>query len=141
MSQMPAHLVRHLVEVGRLDADGINRRAHASQCQKCRAVVMVGLDDDKCAMTVRVDPVPLTPVGELEVLLAGRRTYDLGWSAERGYRVDPRSAAHIAAAPAGSSPAADVVGEHRCGHPAPPGGQSWLRKAHSGSQSLEECPF
>lgn len=137
---MPAHLVRHLIAIGRMDADGVSRRAHATSCAKCGAVVMVGLDHDSCAMTVYADPVPLTPIGEVEVLLAGRRTYDLAYTS-RGYRLDPRFAAHIKATPAGSAPGVDVVAGHRCGAPRPSNGQSQILAAYRPSESVEECPF
>lgn len=137
---MPAHLVRHLIEIGRLDADGISRRAHARRCRECGAVVMAGLDHDSCAMPVYADPVPLTPIGEVEVLLAGRRTYDLAYTS-RGYRLDPRSAGHIRRAPAGTAPGVDVVAGHRCGARPPSNGQSQILAAYRPSESVEECPF
>lgn len=137
---MPPHVVAHLIATGRIDADGISRRAHATRCRSCGATVFIGLDDDKVAATARVDLVPLTPLGEVEVLLSGRRTYDLEYTS-RGYRIDPRFAAHIKRAPAGSLAGVDVVAEHRCGAKAPSGGQSRVRSAQRPSQPDEPCPF
>lgn len=112
MSAMPAHVVAHLIAVGRIDSDGVSRSAHASRCA-CGEMTFVGLDHDKCAMTVRVDASPLARAGEVEALLTGRSTYELAHTG-RGYRIDPRRAAHIRKRPAGSLRSADVVAEHRC---------------------------
>lgn len=130
MSPMPDHVLAHLIRIGRLDDDGISRRAHARLCRACGAVTMAGLDDDKVAVTARVDPVPLSPLGEAQVLMSGRRTYALEYTS-RGYRLDPRTAAHIRRAPAGSVPGIDVVGEHRCGAPAAPSAQSQVRAPYA----------
>lgn len=51
------------------------RKARATTCGKCRAPVLVGLDADRCAFTVTVDPHPLSNLGEAQALLAGRQTY------------------------------------------------------------------
>lgn len=138
---MPDHVVAHLVEIGRIDSDGISRRAHAARCRKCAALVMVGLDDDKSAMTVWVDPPPLTPIGEVEVLLAGGHTFDLTYTS-RGYRIDPRMAAHIKAHPAGTRDGSDVVAGHRCGSFPATGGHSRISKpSRALSDPNEPCPF
>jgi hypothetical protein len=138
---MPDHLVRHLIEIGRIDADGISRRAHATRCRKCTAVVLVGLDDDKCAAPVQVDPPPLTRIGEVTVLLAGGHTFDLTYTS-RGYRIDPRRSWDIKAHPAGSVEGSDVVAGHRCGSDPPPSAQSRITKrSRALSDPNEPCPF
>lgn len=138
---MPDHLVRHLIDIGRIDADGISRRAHATRCTKCAAVVMVGLDDDKVAAPVRVDPPPLTPLGEVQVLMAGGHTFDLTYTS-RGYRIDPRRAARITAHPAGSRDGTDVVAGHRCGQPpALSAGSRISRPSRAASDPNEPPPF
>jgi hypothetical protein len=62
-------------------------------------------------LPVHADPTPLTPIGELAALLAGRRTYDLArrelWHRDR-WRICRRE--H------------PVVADHRCGIPPPPAG-------------------
>lgn len=136
---MPDHVLAHLIQIGRLDDDGISRRAHARLCRACGAVTMAGLDHDIVAVPVRVDPVPLTPIGEVQVLLTGRRTYDLEYTS-RGYRLDPRFAEHITRSPAGSVPGRDVVGEHRCGSPAGPSGQSRVRSPYVATGTVDGPP-
>lgn len=54
----------------------VSRRASLGRCPACRGVILTGLDDDRCGLLARVDPAPLTTVGEVAALLAGRWTYD-----------------------------------------------------------------
>lgn len=113
MSAMPAHIVSHLIATGRVELDGATRRARVTSCRSCNAVVLAGLDHDKSAILVRVDPLPLAPAGELGALLTNRTTYRLTRGGE-GYRIDWRSSLHIRSKPAGSLTNADVVAEHKC---------------------------
>ena len=96
--------------------DGIR----ASWCRTCRAPVLTGLDAETCAFDARVDPTPLTALGEALALLAGLRTYDLR-IVGRIPRIRRRNAAAINRRPAGTPSAgfraADVVAEHRCNTP------------------------
>lgn len=70
------------------------RKAEFHYCQRCRAIVLTGLDDDRAAMTATVDPTPLSPAEETAVLLAGRRTYDARVLAA-GTNLDPRDRMHM----------------------------------------------
>lgn len=87
--------------------------ASLRRCPKCRAVVLVGLDDHVAAMTATADLDPLDPAGEAQAWLTGRATYRL---MDRGPRTQLRRRDHhaIAGHPAG---VVTVVAEHRCGHP------------------------
>jgi hypothetical protein len=114
---MPEHVRRYLELIGRIDADGITRKARIRFCNKCHAITIRGLDHNRCADTAIVDPAPLTVVSELEALLAGRSTYELN-AAEGYYRIDVRWSWHIAGHPAGMTNG-DVVAEHKCPGTAP----------------------
>jgi hypothetical protein len=46
-------------------------------CPRCRCLVIHALDAPVAAFDVRLDPEPLTEIGELTALLSGRMTYDL----------------------------------------------------------------
>lgn len=130
---MPAHVVAYLVDLGRLDADGVTRRARLTRCRRCGAMVFAGLDHDKVALAVRVDPTPLSPVGELSALLTGRVTYEL--SRGDGYRIDERRAGHI-----GKPTKADVVAEHACGANPLPDTRSRLKVAQRRDEDAP-CPY
>lgn len=90
---------------------GANRRA-SIRVHSCHAPILAGLDADVAALSVAVDPYPLTPLGEVEALRDSRRTYDL-----RQMRLDRRDHWTIPGHP--PSPRHPVVAEHRCGHPIP----------------------
>jgi hypothetical protein len=51
------------------------RHASLQKCPQCKARTLTGDDSPIAALTVRIDPTPLTPETELACLLAGRRTY------------------------------------------------------------------
>lgn len=97
---------------------GASDRARWQRCPDCRAWTLVGLDDHVAAITVRVDPGPLTIRDEARVLLAGRGTYTLR---PVGHRlvIRHRDRWQIAGRPAGVD---HVVAAHSCAdyHPAPP---------------------
>ncbi len=81
----------------------------AVRCPRCKAAVARGWSAEVCAFLVLVDPVPLTPLGEFEALLAGLWTYT-AWRVG-GVRVDLRTANRRT-----HRLAHDVWPEHRCGH-------------------------
>lgn len=91
------------------------RRASLTVHQ-CGAHVLVGLDADRCALVARVEPYPLTALGEVEALRAGRWTYRLLQGA-----LDRRDRWNIP----GKPPTAEVpvLAEHVCGQPLP---ATWL---------------
>lgn len=112
-TRMPDHVVRHLITQGRLDSDGVGRRARLRACRRCGQFTATGLDHDRVAMRAIVDLAPLNPAGELVALLTGRRTYLLGFE-NNAYRIDIRWPESIAARPAGTLRNCDVVAEHKC---------------------------
>ncbi|MGH3381871.1 MAG: hypothetical protein ACRDP6_44800 [Actinoallomurus sp.] len=46
-------------------------------CARCRCVLIHALDAPVAAFEIRLDPEPLTEIGELTALLSGQTTYDL----------------------------------------------------------------
>lgn len=78
--------------------------------------MLSGLDDELAAFTVRVDPYPLSPTGEVASLRASRRTYWLRHGA-----LERRDRWNIP----GHPPCPDllVLAEHRCGERPP---DDWL---------------
>lgn len=91
--------------------NGIGRRARHRVCG-CGAIVLVGLDADRCAGEARVDTAPVTAVGEVVALLTGRATYLLRTAGRT--EIDHRSRWHIRGANADQ---ATVLAEHRCHTP------------------------
>lgn len=83
-------------------------------CPTCGAPVIVALLGGVMP-AIAVDPVALTPLGELQAITAGRRTVEQWQSG-----LDLRSAWHIAGHPAGADDREHPVRpEHRCGSPPP----------------------
>lgn len=115
-TDIPTHIRRHLEATGVLARDGISRRAKTTFCADCHRPVVRGLDADVAALVAVVDPAPLTPVGEVLALAAGRRTYDLTWRGAR-YELDPREPGHIRTRPA--SRKYHVTADHQCGNSLP----------------------
>lgn len=107
----------HLAALGVLNADGVSRRVSSGRCPQCRAVVLRGLDSDRCAVPVTVDVAEIDAIGELLATMQGRRTFDLlQYRAKQSYSycLEPRRAVHIAKPRRYS-----VYAEHRCGAPLP----------------------
>jgi hypothetical protein len=101
---IPTWLLRRLEDAGRLDADGTRRTVRTVTC-RCGAAVLAGLDADRCALAVLVDPAPVDVRGEALAVLAGRSTYDL-----HGLELDRRDVWRLA-----GPRRAPVLAEHRCG--------------------------
>lgn len=91
--------------------NAISRRAKEHTCV-CGATILVGLDADRAAGEARVDPTPVTALGEVMALLDGRTTYRL-YAAGR-LELDHRSRWHITGA---SADHVLVLAEHRCQTP------------------------
>lgn len=115
---IPAHVLDHLVRSGTLAPDGSGRRAKLRPCPTCGVRVLVGDDDDTCALTIHAELAALGRDGERWAHLSGRRTVDLTRSG-RGLLMYRRGVEDIGARPAGTDPREDVLAEHRCGHPVP----------------------
>lgn len=115
-------LLDHLVQSGHVTESGLTRKARVRSCPgRCGQQLLSGLDDPAtCALEVRVDPVPLSPLGEALAVVEGRYTVALHREAGR-LVLDPRSPYDIAARPAGTGDREDVMRQHRCGDPPPTG--------------------
>jgi hypothetical protein len=113
---LPSWLVRQLEASGHI-VDGATRTARSRQCGKCGAVVVVGLTPEPCSHRAVLDPSPLSMLGELQALLAGRFTYDLGVHGGR-LEIEDRDASHIEGSPAERPDAyrahSDVLAAHKC---------------------------
>jgi hypothetical protein len=105
---MPAWLRRVLVETGRLDTDGVRRKARLRSCRRCGGQVVVGLDAEPAGLPVRADTTDLSPLAEVLALLQRRATYDLTGRAPNGPWLDYRAAEHIA------HREYPVLPDHRC---------------------------
>lgn len=111
-------LFDHLLRAGHVTERGVTRRVTARACQRCGGALLVGLDDDVCALEATVDPQPLSALGEALALLEGRGTWHLRRERDR-FVLDPRDQTNIRAHPAGSRAREDVLREHRCHTTAP----------------------
>lgn len=105
---MPDWLRTQLEVAGRLDTDGVARKAKSTHCKACGSCVLTGLDSDRCALVATVDPWPVDAYGELSALLTGRATYSLF-----GLELVWRDASAVRTRPC------PVLVEHRCGAPIP----------------------
>ena len=108
-------LFRQLVEQGVVDERGVSDKPRPRRCPSCRAATLVAWQDGKLD-PVAVDPLDLTPLGELQAVCAGRRTF-AHWGGANG-QLDLREARHITRWPAGNRSQA-VRPEHRCAAPTP----------------------
>lgn len=88
-------------------------RATARHCPRCSAPTLVGLDAEVAAMSVTVDPWPLTIRDEATALLTGRPTYRVTESGGR-LRIRHRDHWQILGTPPTT---VHVVAAHRCGQP------------------------
>ncbi len=112
---IPKWLQIHLEAKGLWDQDGVSRAARARRCKGCRRYVLVGLDGDRCALPVAVDPEPLSALGEAAALLTGRTTYRLAFLSSR-LELDARDRYQIRGDAAGrTGPQHDVLAAHACG--------------------------
>jgi hypothetical protein len=81
-------------------------------CRRCGQDTISGLSGTRsAAVDVRVDADPLTPVQELDRLVAGCRTWTLHTVADE---LHPRPAHVIRTRPAGTRPRQTVHAEHAC---------------------------
>ena len=110
---MPDWLVERLIDNGFLDRPtGVTRRARAVACDRgCGQPVMRGFDEDFGGCVVECDPRPLTQAGEIEAIIAGRRTYEL--SGIHYLTLWSRNKWRIKARPVGT-PRMEVLAQHKC---------------------------
>jgi len=85
-----------------------------SRCHRCQAQTLVGLSNGgrAAAVDVKLDPLELTPIGELDALHAGRRTWTLHATGDVFARTADRiaSGTHVA----GSQGRWTVHADHAC---------------------------
>ena len=87
---IPDWMLRRLQAAGHIDATtGATRRTRACYCQNCHRGVMRGLTSPPTSWPADVDPIPLTPLGEVMALMAGTRTYELRWIGDHQRRSVP----------------------------------------------------
>ena len=110
---MQPWLFRQLVEQGVVDETGVSDKPRPRRCRSCGASTLVAWQDGKLD-PVAVDPIDLTPLGELQATCAGRRTF-AHWGGASG-QLDLREARQITRWPAGDRRQA-VRPEHRCHAP------------------------
>lgn len=98
---------KHLIRSGVIDAKGINARPRPRRCA-CGAPVLAAWANGNMP-TITVDPIALTPLGELQALLAGRTTWQ-DW----GDGLDQRRPRDIDHLPAGADKSRPVRPKHEC---------------------------
>lgn len=111
---MQPWLFQQLVDQAVIDETGINDRPKARHCPTCRATTLAAWRDGNLD-PVHVDPIALTPLGELQALVAGVETFQHWGGATGG--LDTRRAKTIARHPAGTDRLSPVRPLHRCGAP------------------------
>lgn len=121
MSAPTSWLWDHLVRSGYVSEGGSTRRARLKTCPAgCKAWVLAGLTGITGAVDARVDPEPLSQLGEAVALLEGRGTVSLHHEGGR-FVLDLRGASEIKYGPAGTQEREDVLRQHRCRTPPPEG--------------------
>lgn len=100
---------------------------------------MRGLDAELLADDVRVDPAPLSALGELLALAAGVHTYELHWRGR--YEIDPRELWHIQSRAPGELFNTDVVAAHVCTRTQTETLKSRMMLGHKQSTQSEHPPF
>lgn len=111
----PDWLRAHLESRGLWDSDGYSRATKARRC-RCHEYVLAGLDSDRCALPVAVDPDPLSRLGEAVALLAERPTYSLRILSGR-LELDHRNHFEIRGEVVRDNLRHDVLVRHTCGLP------------------------
>jgi hypothetical protein len=107
MTLTQARLFDHLVNTGVIDTKGINDHPRQRWCPCGQRVWAAWLDGTGPAITV--DPIALTPLGELQAQVAGARTVE-HWMDGLALR-RPEA---ITRWPAGNDPAYPIRPEHQC---------------------------
>lgn len=92
----------------------VSERPRIELCPTCHRPLIRGLDAIALAVDVRLDPVPLGPLGEAAVLWTGGRTWSVTVRAMSTLVIADRDPYTIARRPAGSRPDQNVYPGHRC---------------------------
>ena len=93
---------------------GRNSTARPATCPGCNQWVITGLDDVRAALTVRINPVPLTRAGEARALMSGAGTFALQRIPGNKYAIRRRDHWQIEGSPADKC---HVYAEHSCASP------------------------
>lgn len=126
---IPEHVLAQI----RAEARAGSRAAHWTRCRRCAAVVLRGLDADRCALTAHTDPEPIDEIGELAAILTGRATYDR-WQTNDRIELNRRNQSNIA-----GERRVDVVVEHVCGQRIP--GIPSRKKPMPSRERTADVPF
>lgn len=112
----------------------LGRRPQLVTCHTCGATILTALDADRCAITAKLDPYPLTPHGEVWALQAGRPTYLVA-----DHELTRRDRWNIPGRP----PSRDrtVLTWHQCDQPPPPEHRRPTNPPAPRRQETDECPF
>jgi hypothetical protein len=108
-----ADLFAQLQKRGVIDEHGVNDKPKLRHCAGCGLLVWAAWENGVLD-TVLADDVALTPRGEYEAWMSGRRTLD-HWIGG----LDVRTARTIRAHPASDELMHRIRPEHRCGDPPP----------------------
>lgn len=84
--------------------------AKPATCPRCNRPILTALAGQVAALTVRADPVPITPIEEIHALLQGRLTWHLVTQALGPPRITWRGITAIRAGPARHP----VIADHAC---------------------------
>jgi hypothetical protein len=143
MGDLPAWIVQRLDRAGWIDAVmGASRYARAARCPSCDRPVLRGLTEFPGALSVDVDPHPLTLLAETACVLLGRRTYELRYVFGFRYELDSRDRWRRRERRAGLTKGVDVLAVHQCGKPPPPPwAATMLVEPHHDSSLPEEPDF
>lgn len=99
---------------GVIDAKGVNDKPRLRHCAGCGLLVWAAWENGYLD-TVLADDIALTPKGEYQAWMSGRRTFDHWWSAG----LDVRTPRMIRLHPASNDIGHRIRPEHRCGDPPP----------------------
>ena len=112
----PGTPVTTLKDLKALAGHTTGRGTHATRCATCHQPILTGLDADRLAIQANIDWTPLDETGELQALLAGRRTYVLDLQPGGNPKLTRRTPAMIRR-PIKKWMRADIVPAHQCGAP------------------------
>lgn len=135
----PGTPVTTLKDLKALAGHATGRGIHATRCATCRQPILTGLDADQLAIQANIDWTPLDETGELQALIAGRRTYRLERQTGGNPKLTRRAAKHIRARRKHWQ-RYDIVPAHRCGSPPLPAISTRLTTTINLDPN-QPCPF
>lgn len=102
---MPRHIQDVLIANGVMTEQRVTRTPRVRRCAHCRATVIAAIDD--LGFTATTDPEELTPYGELQAAMTGKKTW-----AKHHDSLSTRDAPFITSHPANTIV---IHAEHKCG--------------------------